>query len=201
MNGYTDTPSDSDVINTALSYGNTILIKNLHGDMTYSEIVSSVGSEVVVDEPTKYYNEIDGAWEYSLSFNYDEYGINVTWDADPTTTPAAYMWAAKIGFTADSVDLPESTTQTQSGNAANENSSTDVALLMDKALAHLKEEYPNVAGLEFYSDYDGMISCYIKDKYETDYNPAYFGLEIYKSTKEVKVYNFSGRIVYEFILQ
>lgn len=71
-------------------------------------------------------------------------------------------------------------------------------VLIEEALKYMQSNYTsdNITELEFYSEENGIISCYVHSSGFT----AFFGADIDKETKEVKLYNSSGREIDSFII-
>lgn len=71
-------------------------------------------------------------------------------------------------------------------------------VLIEAALKYMQSNYAsdNITELEFYSEENGIISCYVHSSGFT----AFFGADINKETKEVKLYNDSGREIDSFII-
>lgn len=88
------------------------------------------------------------------------------------------------------------TTTTQSWQE--QNAQTDALIAQTLAYMRATDEYRYVYKLEFYSNMDGIISCYIKES--VDSYGAHFGVDINRKTKEVQVYNMSGRCNDSFYL-
>lgn len=86
-------------------------------------------------------------------------------------------------------------------NKTQNNKSTEINItpvLIEKALEYMKNNYisDNITELEFYSEENGIISCYVHSSGVT----AFFGIDINKETKEVKLYNSSGREIDSFTI-
>lgn len=95
LDKYYDDFTSSAVANVVISLGTEKVIGPLYGSMTYSQIVSAVGSEVNVGTPEHWFNEMEGEWTYSLDFKYRGYLVMFTWYDDPNTTPAFNCAAIK----------------------------------------------------------------------------------------------------------
>lgn len=71
-------------------------------------------------------------------------------------------------------------------------------VLIEEALKYMQSNYAsdNITELEFYSEENGIISCYVHSSGFT----AFIGADINKETKEVKLYNDSGREIDSFVI-
>ncbi len=71
-------------------------------------------------------------------------------------------------------------------------------VLIEEALKYMQSKYASddIIELEFYSEENGIISCYVHSSGLT----AFFGADINKETKEVKLYNSSGREIGSFVI-
>lgn len=195
LGAYTEKPTGEEIIYTVLSNGDMALVGNLDGKMTYSEIVAAVGSEVALASPERYYNELDGKYEYALSFDYNGYSIGYSWSTDPDTNHSSYASASKIGFEYKIETQTPSSEQSSTVQTESETSPDDVEKLINETEQYMKEIYSLNIRLEFDYDYGETISCNVLDG-----DTVSFGVEIDKSTRRVRVYNFSGQIINDFIL-
>jgi hypothetical protein len=71
-------------------------------------------------------------------------------------------------------------------------------VLIDEALKYMQKNYPsdNITELELYAEKDGIIICNV---YSSGFT-AFIGAEINKETKEVQLFNDSGRVIDHFKL-
>lgn len=71
-------------------------------------------------------------------------------------------------------------------------------VLIDETLKYMQSHYEsdNITELEFYAEENGIITCNVYSSGLT----AFIGAEINKETKEVKLYNNSGRVIASFTI-
>ncbi|MBE6787015.1 MAG: fibronectin type III domain-containing protein [Ruminococcaceae bacterium] len=96
LDNYYQNPTDDVKITAVLSMGTGKVFDNLHGNMTYPQIVEAVGKNVKIGTPEYWENLMEDKWMYSLSFKYNGYDISYSWDADPNKTKSNDVYLQKI---------------------------------------------------------------------------------------------------------
>ena len=181
LNGISDCPTDDTAIMGVLSVGNSKVFAGLTGGMTYPQINKAVSKKVKLSKPEYWYNQMDDVWMYSLSFKYNGYNVSYSWDADPNKNKSSEIYVTK-NVDPSKVVAPSTPDYNTS--------------LRDAAYAYLKKKDSSIYGLVFYSDNEGILSYTIKS---LSYN--YYGIEINKVTKKVKVYNMNDDSYFEFTIK
>lgn len=79
LDSYYDNPPPSAKVVYAASTGSRKLLGALNGTMTYEELVSTLGTDIIKEKPEYWENY----WEYNLIFSYKGYDFVYTWDNNP----------------------------------------------------------------------------------------------------------------------
>ena len=92
---FVSTPSGNERIIAVTSNDESKVFEKISGNMTYDDIVKSIGSEVALERPTHYFNQLDNRQEYVLEFNYKEYEVDYIWLDNPDNGEDAYIYVVK----------------------------------------------------------------------------------------------------------
>ena len=85
--GWYDNPTDDNVLKYATSgSAENPILGNITRHMTYPDLVSAIGSEVTLPEPTFAYSAMNDRQEYTLEFTYQNLRVKALWLEDPQTT-------------------------------------------------------------------------------------------------------------------
>ncbi len=86
--GWHDTLTDDLVLKYAVSgAANIPILGNITRHMTYPDLLSAIGEEVTLPEPTYAYSDMNDRMEYTLAFEYRGLQVKLLWLTDPQTTP------------------------------------------------------------------------------------------------------------------
>ncbi|MBQ6829980.1 MAG: hypothetical protein IJO59_02515 [Clostridia bacterium] len=86
--GWHDTLTDDLVLKYAVSgAANTPILGDITRHMTYPDLLSAIGEEVTLPEPTYVYSDMNDRMEYTLAFEYRGLQVKLLWLTDPQTTP------------------------------------------------------------------------------------------------------------------
>ena len=88
-------PSNSERIIAVSSNNETEVFNNLCGAMNFSEIKDVVSSDVKIEQPTKYFSQIDNREEYILQFEYKGYDVDYIWLYPPNSNKSTYAYVSK----------------------------------------------------------------------------------------------------------
>lgn len=82
-------------VRTVMAVGEDPVTENISGKMTYPEIAEALSGKAVISEPQYIYNEMDGVWEYYLSFEYKGYNFFYRWTCNPYSYDSDYLMVKK----------------------------------------------------------------------------------------------------------
>lgn len=188
LDGFYENPTDDKKIVTVVSYGAMELLKGLNGEMKYPEIVSAVGSKVQLEEPEHWYSEMDGVWEYSLSFELEGYDFHYSWDQDPNEKPCMNVFvsiASEQEAASDPAPAPE-----PEPPAAEEMFVGEDDALVKLIKHHLDDTYFSDRGMtvlevSIYNSDDEILTI----DFKTDNAYAQIGVDYYKKTRVIELYD------------
>lgn len=88
-------PEDA-LVRQLLASSPCTLVDDIKTSVTYPELVQMVGTAVTLDDPKYTYNDIEGYYEYILSFDYQNYHFYYAWYDDPMTTSSQYVYLYRL---------------------------------------------------------------------------------------------------------
>ena len=194
LDGFYEKPSDNNKIDSVLSFGEPYVLKGINGKMTYPQIVSVVGEKGVLQKPEHWYNEMDGVWTYTAYFTYSGYKFGAEWAKDPNKNYSIYVAVYNPNNKTATSSTPEATSSkpasSKPATSSNKPVADDAKALEKQITEYLKKTYfyerdMTVLSVSIYNNGTDILT----QDYKTDNEWALIGVDYYKKTRTIKLYD------------